>query len=103
MIDLNKTSALGRCVKNWDVFYNSNYAWLYQSFLSSTQHTIIARNLAERALTQMVLTYPEIIADNDSKAFRHYISILYPYMAMSVDKSKGVNAGRLLQLFYHPN
>lgn len=103
MINLSKTAVLGKCVKNWDAFYASNYEWLYQSFLASSKNTILAKNLTDRIMTKMVLTHPDIVADNNVKACRKYVAMMFPYMGISVDKSKSLSAGRLLNLYYNPN
>ncbi len=103
MIDLNKTAVLGKCVKNWDAFYASNYEWLYRAFLESSKNTLLAKNLTDRMMTKLVLMHPDIVAENNVKACRRYVAMMFPYMGISVDKSKNLNAGRLLNLYYSPN
>lgn len=103
MMNLKSTQVLGQCVSNWDEFYATNYGWLYDSFLNSSKNSILAKGLTDRILTQLVLMHPDIVADNDSAACRKMISLMFPYMDISVDKSKDLNAGRLLSLYYNPN
>ncbi len=103
MTNSNSTHLMGRCVNNWDTFYKSNYSWLYKSLLKCTKNSLSAKSIAERILTNLVLTHPEIIANNDVRACKIFVSVIFPYIGVQVERSKKLSAGRLLHIFYHPN
>ena len=103
LTNLRNTEALGNCVHNWDTFYNTNYEWLYTTVLDIAKNTIVAREMTEKIMTHLVLAHPEIIAENNVEACQKFVAVLFPYLGITVDREKVLNAGRLLHLYYNPN
>lgn len=103
MTDTKKTELIGSCINNWDQFYKSNYKWIYQSALELSGNTLVAKTLADKFMTKVILSDPQIVVNNDVEACKTKMAIIFPYLGKGVSKNKTLSAGRLLNIFYRPN
>jgi len=103
MISTKRQELIGDCINHWDQFYKSNYSWIYKCSLELCGNTLTAKTLAEKFMTKVILTNPEIVVNNDIEACKAKMAIIFPYLGNGVDRKKEVSAGRLLNIFYTPN
>jgi len=103
MTNLSNTEALGNCVHNWEAFYEANFAWLYATALDIVKNTLAAKEMTERIMAHLVLSHPNIIAENNVEECQKFVAVLFPYLGVSADRKKELSAGRLLSIYYNPN
>ncbi len=103
MTNYQPTEILGDTINAWDDFYQNHYDWVYQYSLKSCQNTLKAKELTDKIFVKLLLSNPEYIIDNNEKAFKSELGILFPYYGMDISEKFRTDAIGLLKMYYQPN
>lgn len=103
MTTTNNKELIGECINMYDAFHKENFDWIYKSALELSGNTLIAKSLADKMIAKLVLSSPDIIAQNNKEKCLERMALHLPYLGKGVDKKKELSAGRLLHIYYRPN
>jgi hypothetical protein len=94
---------LGQSIAEWDNFYESNFIWIHKASQTYCQNEQQALILTNKIFLNILLHSPECVINNDLDLVVKEIELLFPNLKDSLSKTIGLDAQRLMKIYYNEN